>query len=35
MATNELRNRAVDSLIDQVPQQLQDSARGLLRSILN
>ncbi len=35
MATNELRNRAVDSLINQVPQQLQDSARGLLRSILN
>ena len=35
MASNELRSRAADSLIDQVPEQLRDSARGLLRSILN
>ena len=35
MAGNELRSRATDSLIDQLPEQLRDSARGLLRSILN
>ena len=35
MATSEIRIRAEDSLIDQVPEQLRDSARGLLRSILN
>lgn len=35
MATNELKTRATDTLIDQVPEELRDSARGLLRSIFN
>ena len=35
MATSEIRNRAEDSLIDQAPEQLRDTALGLLRSILN
>jgi len=35
MATNELKTRATDTLIDKVPEELRDSARGLLRSIFN
>ena len=35
IGTNALRNELQDIIIDQVPGQLRDSARGLLRSLLN
>lgn len=35
MATNEVRLRAEDEITNRLPEELQDSARGLLRSILN
>jgi hypothetical protein len=35
MGRNEVGRRLDDVITDQVPEQLQDTARGLLRSILN
>lgn len=35
MGTNEVRRRLDDVVNDQVPEQLQDTARGLLRNIFN
>ena len=35
MGTNEVRRRLDDVVNDQVPEQLQDGARGLLRNIFN
>lgn len=35
IGTNAARNRLQDVITDQVPEELQDSARGLLRSIFN
>lgn len=35
MATNEVRRRVQEELTDRVPEDLQESARGLLRGLLN
>lgn len=35
MGTNEVRNQLNEAVTDQVPEQLQDSARGLLRNLFN
>ena len=35
IGANALRNELRDIIVDQVPEQLRDSARGLLRSLLN
>ena len=35
MGTNEVRRRLDDVVNDQVPETLQDTARGLLRNIFN
>jgi AsmA protein len=35
MGRNEIERRLDDTITDQVPEQLQDTARGLLRSLLN
>ena len=35
IGSNALRNQLQETITDQVPEDLQDAARGLLRSILN
>ena len=35
LGTNALRNQLQDRFTDQVPEELQDTARSILRSILN